>query len=727
MVDICIVEKYPTSYAYDALFPFTFDKVSLVNTKMEKVLKRDIILDIEEVKDKYKYIILVGKEPCKLVADIRSVTEFQGHLVDDKYLALMNPIAVKLQPSKKDSFDKAVNDIINTIEQDGVTIGETHTLGINTEDYAELYLLNLLEKVKNSEVTHIAMDTETSAFYPRDGYLLGISMAYDHENGAYIDAMSLPDPLLQILQEIIDRVTILFFNAKFDRKFLEYYCNLNFPNWEDVMLEHYDLDENDSHGLKGLAIKYTDLGNYDKDLETWKANYCKENKVKVESFTYDLIPFDVISKYAAIDAIATYRLHFKFKPYINANEKLLHVYNNLLIKGSNALHKFEENGIPLASKETIEKYILVITDEIETLTKSLYGYEEVKKVEELKGKIFNVNSTYHVSCLFFEVLKLKVIKLTETGNPSADSEVLETLAKEHPVAEIINKIKKLKKIKSTYLDKMLQGMDSDGRLRTNFNLHTTTSGRLSSSGKINAQQLPRDNKIVKKCIEARPGFKIVSQDLGTAEMYIAAVLSGDKALQNVFITGEDYHGFMAVQKFNLSCKPNEVKIIYPELRQDAKTISFEILYKLNYREPVLEKFPKLRKWLQEQESFIKTNGYIYSIFGRKRRLSDVYSPDKKEGQHQVRSGINFLVQSVASDINLLAAIDMQEYIEQNNLEDYIKIFGLVHDSILAEVHDDYISIYCATLKELTQKNRGASLPNCPIKLDVDIGQNYAFV
>lgn len=727
MAEICIIEKYPTVYPYESVFPFKFDKASLVDAKMEKVLKRDIVLDIEKVKQDYKYVILVGKEACKFVADIRSVTDFQGYLVEDKYLALMNPIAVKLQPSKKDSFDKAINDIINTISNEGTAQKELTITGIQSIEEAEQYLKDLLEKVISSEVVYLAMDTETTAFYPRDGYLLGVSLSYSSTYGVYIDSMCLTEDLIYVLQEIVSRATILFFNAKFDRKFLEYHCGLKFNKWEDVMLEHYNLDENAGHGLKPLSIKYTDLGDYDKELSEWKYAYCKSNKVKMDDFTYDLFPFDIIYKYAATDAIATYRLHFKFKPYIEANAKLLNVYDNLLIKGSNALQVIEENGIPLAPPEMIQKYISDLSDEIAILTKSLYDYEEVKKVEEIKGALFNVNSTYHVSCLFFEVLKLKVLKLTETGNPSADAEVLETLSKEHPLASIINNIKKLKKIKATYLDKMLQGMDRDGRLRTNFNLHTTTSGRLSSSGKINAQQLPRDNKLPKKCIRARDNYKIVSHDLSTAEMYVAAVLSGDKALQKVFVSGDDYHGFMAVHKFNLSCTSNEVKEFFPELRQDAKTISFEILYKLNYREPVLENFPRLKKWLKEQEAYIKKNGFIYSYFGRKRRLSDVFSPDKKEGQHQVRSGINFLVQSVSSDINLIAAIEMVQWIIDNNYQEVMKIFGLVHDSILAEVENDYISIYCEKLTELMQKDRGLSIPNCPIKVDIQIGQDYAFV
>jgi len=119
---------------------------------------------------------------------------------------------------------------------------------------------------------------------------------------------------------------------------------------------------------------------------------------------------------------------------------------------------------------------------------------------------------------------------------------------------------------------------------------------------------------------------------------------------------------------------------------------------------------------------------LYSHFGRKRRLEDVNSPNKQESQHIVRSGINFLVQSVASDINLLAGIDMQKWIIKNNYQDYMIIWGLVHDSILAEVHDDYIKLYTDQLAKFTQRDRaGMSIPGRPIGIDLEIGQSYGTV
>lgn len=730
MSNIAIIEKYPSSFNFEGVLNFEFDKYSLVSKKKDKVYVKDIEIDIPEINSIYDYIILVGAEPSKLVGKISSVTDYQGYLVEDKYLPLVNPMAVKMRPSLEYDFNNAIDSINETIT--GSTNKKAATdfdvIGIETEKEALAHIQFLIGLCEDTPLRDIAWDTETSALYPRDGFIVGLSLSYKKEQGIYIDSMCITDEVVFLLQELANKCTAVFHNYKFDKKMIFYHMGITFPKWEDTMLLHYTLDETQgSHGLKALAIKYTELGDYSKPLELFKKEYCKKHKIKIKDFTYDLIPFDIMYPYACLDTAATIELYSKFKSPVKENKKLNIVYDRLLKEGTEFLAKVEENGIPISVSKA-QGYIGEINEEIKVLTDSLYLFPEVKAFEKEQGSLFNVNSPQQKGLMFFHVLGLPSIKKTPTGSDSTDAEVIEELAKLHALPKVVNDIMKLKKIKSTYLEKFISGTDMDGRLRTNFNLHITSSGRLSSSGKINAQQLPRDDKRPKKCIVARKGFKIVSQDLKTAEMYVAAVLSGDPVLQQIFIDGVDYHGAMAVNKFGLPCTPDQVKALYPDKRQDAKTISFEILYKLNYREPALKKFKVLKEWLQAREAEIKANAFLYSHFGRKRRLEDVNSPNRQESQHIVRSGINFLVQSVASDINLLAGIDMQKWIEENNYEEYMLIFGLVHDSILAEVHEDYMDIYLDKLAIFTQKDRaGMSLPGQPIGLDVEIGDSYGTV
>ena len=384
--------------------------------------------------------------------------------------------------------------------------------------------------------------------------------------------------------------------------------------------------------------------------------------------------------------------------------------------------------------------------DIDNAIVKLYENPEIAEFEKLQEKDFNPNSVVQLRKLLFDKLGLKPSKKTKKGAASTDAEVLEKLCEVSNVPQLILTIRQKSKIKNTYLDKILPQLDMDSRLRTGFNLHTTTSGRLSSSGKLNMQQLPRDNPIVKGCIQAALGYKIVALDLATAEMYVAAVLANDKALMNVFRSGGDFHGAMAKDVFNLPCKVEEVAELYPMQRQAAKDISFGILYgagpnKISAEvtkesgkyfsiasakkviDDYFNSFPELDKWIIKNKKFIYTNGFIYSHFGRKRRLPNVMSSDRGIASHEVRSGLNFIVQSTASDINLLGAIDMQQFIKSRNMN--ARIFALVHDSILAEVYESEIDTYVENLIRFIQLDRGISIPGTPIGCDIDIHQDYS--
>jgi len=299
------------------------------------------------------------------------------------------------------------------------------------------------------------------------------------------------------------------------------------------------------------------------------------------------------------------------------------------------------------------------------------------------------------------------------------------------------------------LDKIYPQLDKDSRLRTGFNLHGTTSGRLSSSGKMNMQQIPRDNPIVKGCIRAAEGNKIVAMDLTTAEVYVAAVLAEDENLMNVFRGGGNFHSSIAKLVFKLPCEVEEVAELYTTQRQAAKAVTFGIMYgagaskisqqvtadsgkyfsKQNAQEVIddyFRQFHKLKKWIEHSSKYIMDNGFIYSQYGRKRRLPNVNSDNQGIQSHEVRSGLNFLVQSVASDINLLGAIDTHNELKQMPWGSEVKIFALVHDSILAEVSETAVDSYCYLLRSCVQKDRGIYIPNCPVGCDFDIGDDYSF-
>ena len=745
MAEVALIETKPTSTNFDKYFEFEFERFALCSdSSKQKILKKDV--DLEFNPDNFDWIILVGAEPFKHFTRKSSVTEYNGKIIDEKFMALINPAIIKFKPEAKKNFEEAVDSISGYVsgKLKIEKLDEDRCYGIQDKETA----IKFLQAAIDAPRPYIALDSETSALYCRDGYMLGFSMSYEPDHGVYVDADIIDEDVEAKMQELFNKKTVVFHNAKFDLQWFIYHFNFEFPKFEDTMLMHYMFDEQPgTHGLKTLAMKHTPYGDYEKPLEDYSEQYRKTHGILKESFSYDMIPFDVMKNYAAMDAVVTFLLYEKMRAAIEKNKKLLHVYENMLLTGCNFLRQVENNGVPF-DRERLEIAQQIMQEDIDEAVAKLYEFPEVRQFEAAKGDSFNPNSTVQLRTLLFDYIGLTPTgKKTGTGADSTDAEVLGQLAEDHPVPKHILEIRQKVKIKNTYLDKIIPNLDRDKRLRTGFNLHGTTSGRLSSSGKLNMQQLPRDNPTVKGCIKAREGHKIISMDLTTAEVYVAAVLAKDVGLQQVFKSGGNFHSTIAKQVFNLPCDVADVDKFYGDKRQQAKAVTFGIMYgagpaKISWQVTkdsgkefsmqeaqrvignYFQSFPNLRKWLNDCEAQIKTNAFIYSVFGRKRRLPNAKSKDKGIASHEVRSGINFLVQSVASDINLLGAIDMQNYINSTGMKS--KIFGLVHDSILAEVPEDEVEIYCSNLKSFVQKDRGVSIPSCPVGCDFEIGDDYSF-
>jgi DNA polymerase I-like protein with 3'-5' exonuclease and polymerase domains len=753
MNSIALIETKPSKTNFVEAFndAFKFDRFSLCSDpSLKKVLKKDV--DIEFDPDAYEWIILVGSDACKYFTKIGSVSEYSGKIVDEKFIPIINPAMLSFKPEAEKLWQESRTSVINYVT--GKQVAHKYSTdkfyGIQDTEQAILYVQQAID----SPNPFVAIDSETSALYPRDGHILGVSLCYERDHAAYIDINCFTPKLEAKFQELFNKKIVIFHNAKFDMAWFAYHFGWTFPKYEDTMLLHYLMDENPgNHGLKSLALKFTEYGDYEKDLHEFIVTYRKEYGVLKEDFSWGVIPFETMYPYAAMDSAVTFLLYCKFKPAINKNKKLTWVYDNLLIPGCSMLIDMQENGVPF-DRARLQKAQQMMQTDIDTATDKLYVHEVIRDFEKEQGKEFNPGSTQQLRKLLFDFVGLSPTgKKTGTNADSTDKEVLAELGQQHEIPNLILDIRQRSKIKNTYLDKIIPALDSDSRLRTNFNLHSTTSGRLSSSGKLNMQQLPRDNPAVKGCIKAAPGHKIVSMDLTTAEVYVAAVLSGDKELMQVFQSGGDFHSTVAKKVFKLPCDVKDVKVHYKLLRQAAKAITFGILYgagpeKIAWQvtmegrrddpnsaeftlseakdaiKDYFKTFSRLDKWIKENQAFINENGFTYSQFGRKRRLPNVFSSDRGIKGHTVRSGINFLIQSVASDVNLLAAIDMMAWIKSTGSK--ARMFALVHDSILAEVPNEEIDSYCENLARFVQMDRGVSIPGTPIGCDFEIGEDYSY-
>jgi DNA polymerase I-like protein with 3'-5' exonuclease and polymerase domains len=770
---VAIVDKSFNNTRYDKHYGLQDVEVfHMCSTKLTgRLLKKNIdlgTLDNPFNPEDYDYVILVGAEPFLHYANKKGIQDYTGRRVEHNgytnFIASISPAQLHFKPEMKPLFDATVEDIHAIINGREKVTKSGDYRPIVDEDEALAYLQMVYTMITGP----VALDSETSALYARDGHMLGISVSHQEYQGVYIDADVISEDSVEVLQNILDSPVhqIVMHNLKFDMHFFNYHLGTDFckayeeRRLHDTMLQHYVLDERrGTHGLKALAMKYTDMGDYDYELDVFKKEYCKTHKLKQEDFSYDLIPFEIMWPYAAKDTDATIRLHNFFLPKIEKNSKLASLYYDVLMPGCMFLQRMEDRGVPV-SKERLKEAQVQLVNKLNVARETLYTYDEVREMEAGQGAQFNPASPKQLRVLLFDYLNLEPTgKLTDTGEISTDAEVLEKLSKQHPIAKTLLELRKTSKLISTYIEKILDNIDKDGRVRTGFHLHTTTSGRLSSSGKLNLQQLPRDESAIKGCLVARPGYKIISWDLTTAEVYYAAVLSGDRNMQQVFINMKnspkeypDFHANIAHMVFKLPCKPAEVKKFFPALRQGAKAITFGILYgsgkakvaqsvnealleeSIKTGEPFVEctpadaqdyidtyfaQFPQLKKWIDNSHAQIKQFGYLYSHFGRKRRLLNINSNDRGVQGEEIRSGFNAIIQSVSSDSLLLGAIETDEQILKMGLEEEMKIIMLVHDSVVAEVREDLVDQYNSMLISNIQVDRGVSIPGCPIGLDSD--------
>jgi len=713
-------------------FSEDFDVHFLCSKPKDKILKKDIDLDMS-VLDSYKIVCPVGAESLKYVAGLTGITKYNGMFIEKKYIPFIHPNMTVFKPQYEDDIVKASNTLTKVLS--GAVDSE-----VKDKTYAFIQTKEEFEKLidKFNKSNPIVVDIETSSLSPRTGNVLGIALSTQANEGYYVHS-DVVNVYKDYFHNLFKTKKCILHNAKFDMNFMVYEYGFEFPDFEDTMLMHYCLEEAvGTHGLKPLALRFTDLGDYEKELDEYKKAFARKNKIKLEDFNYGMLPTEILAPYACKDADATFQLYHKFAPKVLDNKYFSKLYNDILKPATTALMRLEANGGPI-DFENLAKLEHDYTIDIEECLAEIEMHEDVKTFERLHNKTFNPNSTQQLQELFFKIIKLKPTKKTETGAWSVDKEVMGEL--NHPLAKAILDLREKTKMLSTYISSIRDGVDTDNRLRSGFNIHGTTSGRLSSSGVLNYQNIPRDNKDIKKLFKARPGYKIVQGDLGTAEVYIAAALSNDKFLQKAFIEKLDFHSYVAKQIFNLPCEVNEVKKLYADKRQHAKAITFGIMYQAgpakiaetasvspNEAKQFIAKYFReayaLKSYIEDSNSQIENNAFIYSFFGRKRRLPESRSPNPGVAKHAIRSGVNFLVQSVASDINVLGLIDLVKWIDEAGYKDVILPFTVVHDSIVAEVREDLVDLYIEMTKKFIQTDRGCSIEGCAIGMDFEVGPSW---
>lgn len=437
------------------------------------------------------------------------------------------------------------------------------------------------------------------------------------------------------------------------------------------------------------------------------------------------------------------------------NNQLLETYKPKIDAARQAIYdlprvkKFEKKY----NQEKVDKYIQSIESELEELDyndpkdkRKIASREQ--KISNIKAGIFttkreqelirpiNLGSSVDLPALMYseEGFHFEVIKNNESGKPSTDEETLTNLRltvkkPDSPKAIFLDRLLELRgleKMYKTYIEGWNEKVQDDDRLHGRFLIHGTTSGRLSSA-EPNAQQIPKTSvdPNIKLQLKAPKGTLYIASDFSQAELRIMAHLSGDETYLNAFNSGQDPHLAIAATKYHIPYE-EALKIyedenhpehkIWKVRRKQAKQIAFGLIYGIGAKLLAVKlsdpksgiivtpeeaqkemdiffgQHPKLKTFLKKQEKFLRKNGHLVSLFGRKRRLPQIYSSDKGEEAYALRLALNFPCQSAASDMCLFGSILIYYLMRQGKLPP-TKSVCLVHDANYQITKPENINIW----------------------------------
>ncbi len=344
------------------------------------------------------------------------------------------------------------------------------------------------------------------------------------------------------------------------------------------------------------------------------------------------------------------------------------------------------------------------------------------------GHEFNINSTKQLGEVLYNELKLPVLKKTKTGY-STDAETLEKLKPYHTIIGRILEYRQVAKLRSTYCEGLLKVADSEGRIHSSFNQTVTATGRLSSS-EPNLQNIPIRSELGRKMrkffIPKNEDYVLVDADYSQIELRVLAAISGDGHMIKAFTEGEDIHTQTAASVFGIP--PESVT---EEQRKRAKAVNFGIIYGIGafslandigvpkyeadrYIKNYLARYPEVSAYLNETIENAKRDGYVTTIFGRRRYIPELSSPKKQLQAFGERVAMNSPIQGAAADIIKIAMINVAKALEASGLD--AKLILQVHDELILEAHHT-----CAKQAADILKREMESAVSLAVSLSVDIG------
>jgi DNA polymerase-1 len=357
-----------------------------------------------------------------------------------------------------------------------------------------------------------------------------------------------------------------------------------------------------------------------------------------------------------------------------------------------------------------------------------------QQAHELAGQAFNLGSPKQLQEILFEKQGLPVVSKTPKGQPSTAESVLQELAHDYELPEVILEYRSLSKLKSTYTDKLPEMIDSNtGRVHTSYHQAVAATGRLSSSDP-NLQNIPirtEEGRRIRQAFIAPQGYRVVAADYSQVELRIMAHLSGDEGLLSAFKEGKDVHSATAAEVFGV--KPEEVT---KDQRRSAKAINFGLIYGMSafglakqldigrkeaqeYVDLYFERYPGVKAYMDVTREKAHEQGYVETVFGRRLYLPEINSRNGMRRQYAERTAINAPMQGTAADIIKRAMIKLDGVLQETRLD--ANMIMQVHDELVFEIKEDQLETVVDIIKNSMV---GAADLSVPLVVDVGTGSNW---
>lgn len=596
-------------------------------------------------------------------------------------------------------FASVVKETVETETYDSKTISDVNELNNTVQE---------LLKKEEIALTFVS-DFENAVTID----LIGCAIAYKDENEKIQSVyVTNKDGLIEGLKPVFENENLkkYTYNAKNDINILKS-IDIDLKNISfDTVLASYIKNPNRSHDLNAQALDYINHISFELDFPTKKTKFAQ-------------LPQTDLITYAQDNAFSIYKLTQFWLKDLSPEELKLH--DEVELPLTHILAQMEYDGVAL-DVDYMSELSEYMTQKAEDLQAKIY---------EIAGEEFNINSPKQVGEVLYEKLNIQLKKKRGKAKPSTNVEVLEELASEYPICRYLIDYRKYTKLRTTYTDALpLLVSLKDRRIHTTYNQTVTATGRLSSSNP-NLQNIPirteEGNKLRNAFIAENENDFILSSDYSQIELRLLAHVSGDENLISAFNSDVDVHSLTASKVFDVP-----VEQVTKEMRYKSKAVNFGIIYgqtryglakaldipaqeAQNFIDKYFMTYPKVKDYMENTVAFAYEHGFVETIFGRKRYLPELASPNRMIKEFAERAAINQPLQGTAADLIKMAMINVDKVFKENNLKS--KMVMQVHDELVFEVVADELEQVKTLVKQEMQNVANLKVP---LLVDINWGKSW---